>query len=380
MVRPGGSASSGGNPAPREATARVIFRIIEPVAPVRCLSFHARYRCRHAGACCSSNWPIPIEPDRLIHLRSAMANRRLRPAKGADLAGIDVIDPHSVPATSAEGAPSLLARVNGRCVFFDDFEDSVTAPDSGRCRIHAALGHDALPLACRQFPRVTVEDPRGVSVTLSHYCPTAAGLLELDEPDTFCVVTDPPAFPASREYVGLDARDALPPLLRRDMLMDWDAWWECERLAVDVCAQSPDSDTALARLRGAVGLIERWNPSEGPLVDRVREAFRSGAQTPAGVPPSSLVPAVLDSIPADIRPGPPPAASPPADSVLRRLLAAHAFASWHIYQGTGLRTWLRGVEAVAALVAAGCSIREADLRIRHLAEPQGMGNRLAMLR
>jgi Fe-S-cluster containining protein len=335
------------------------------VAPVRSLSFHAQYRCRHAGACCSSNWPIPIEPDRLIHLRRAVADGRLRPEAGA----------------AVEAAPSLLARVNGCCVFFDDEQpDDSLAPAPGRCRIHAALGQDALPLACRQFPRVTVEDPRGVSVTLSHYCPTAAGLLELDDPEPFQVMVDPPAFPAAREYVGLDARHTLPPLLRRDMLMDWDAWWECERLAVQTCAESPDSDTALARLRGAVAAIERWSPSDGSLLGRVRDAFRSGVQGPPEIPASALVRAVLDAIPADIKPEPPSPSSPPPDSVLRRLVAAHAFASWHIYQGTGLRTWLRGVEAAAALVAAGCTIRETDLRLRHLPDPFDLGNRLAMLR
>ena len=65
--------------------------------------------------------------------------------------------------------PTLLATAHGRCVFHDP---------AGRCAIHSALGHDALPLACRQFPRVSVTDPRGVSVTLSHYCPTAAALLD----------------------------------------------------------------------------------------------------------------------------------------------------------------------------------------------------------
>ena len=42
-----------------------------------------------------------------------------------------------------------------------------------------------------------------------------------------------PAFLPDREYVGLDARASLPPLLRPDMLMDWESWWEIERLAVE---------------------------------------------------------------------------------------------------------------------------------------------------
>ena len=27
---------------------------------IRCLSFHAAYRCRHAGACCRAGWTIPF--------------------------------------------------------------------------------------------------------------------------------------------------------------------------------------------------------------------------------------------------------------------------------------------------------------------------------
>ncbi len=73
------------------------------------------------------------------------------------------------PAHDTTEAPALLATAHGRCVFHDP---------AGRCAIHSALGHDALPVACRQFPRVSVTDPRGVSVTLSHYCPTAAALLD----------------------------------------------------------------------------------------------------------------------------------------------------------------------------------------------------------
>jgi hypothetical protein len=219
-----------------------------------------------------------------------------------------------------------------------------------------------------------------VAVTLSHYCPTAAGLLEQDTTASFTIVLDPPAFPASGEYVGLDARGALPPLLRRDMLMDWDAWWECERLAVEVCAQSRDADMALARLRGAVARLETWTPADGALIDRVSEAFQTAAPMTSTVSAAALVSAVTDAIPADLTPDRPKLTAAPAGDVMRRFLAAHAFGSWHIYQGTGLRTWLRGVEAAAALVADGCSIRDADLRIRHLADTQVLGQRLAALR
>jgi Fe-S-cluster containining protein len=348
------------------------------VPPVRSLSFHAAYRCQHAGACCSSNWPIPIEADRLLTLRRALAEGTLA-APRAEVGPRTQLIVDGSCASDQDGPPAVLGRTAGHCVFHDA-DDRASSPQSGRCHIHAALGHDRLPLACRQFPRVTVKDQRGVSVTLSHYCPTAAGLLERDPQARFAIVTDPPAFPESGEYVGLDAGDGLPPLLRPGMLMDWDAWWECERMAVDVCAGSADAAAALARLRGVVADLETWRPDDGPLLDRVRAAFRNVASLPSRIPEARILAAVLDAIPEEIRPTPSPSSPLRSDGVLRRLLAAHAFGSWHIYYGTGLRTWLHGLEAVAALIAAGSSVRETDLKIRHLADSERLSDRLATLR
>ena len=45
-------------------------------------------------------------------------------------------------------------------------------------------------------------------------------------------------FPPPGEYVGLDARTALPPLLRPGMLMDWESWWMIEAATVDVLLTS----------------------------------------------------------------------------------------------------------------------------------------------
>ncbi|HKW00788.1 MAG TPA: hypothetical protein VJN96_13265, partial [Vicinamibacterales bacterium] len=163
------------------------------------LSFHGAYRCRHSGACCTSNWPIPVEADRLARLRAAIATGALVSPRGiASAALFETMDPAS------SETPAVLGVEDHACVFFD-------AAHGRLCAVQRALGHDALPLSCRQFPRVSLRDPRGVSVTVSHYCPTAASLLGSPEPVT--IVRNAPAFPASAEYSGLDATDALPPLL-----------------------------------------------------------------------------------------------------------------------------------------------------------------------
>jgi len=331
---------------------------------VRSLAVHSPYRCQHAGACCSSNWPIPVEADRLVVLQSALANGRLRPAQGSADAALE----HPPPAPAE--TPALLGRHGASCAFFADAAEA----GGGRCRVHTALGHDALPLACRQFPRVSVHDPRGVSITLSHYCPTAAGLLDADPPAAAAIVVNSPAFPAGGEYVGLDARTTLPPLLRPDMLMDWESWWACERLAVArlAGAGTTSADTSLARLRAAVIDLTAWSPADGPLEARVRDAFAradAGALRADPPRPARLIDAVFRAIPADVRPAGVTGHDRTAERARRHFLAAHAFASWMPHLGRGLETWLRSIETAAALLDAGAGVRQADLLLRHLVDP-----------
>ena len=331
---------------------------------VRVLSFHATYRCRHSGACCTSNWPIPIEADRLARVRAAMASGELRKREPVESTGSTGTGDRSGPQD-----PQVLKRHDDRCTFHC----------AGRCDIHAALGHEALPLACRQFPRVSVHDPRGVSVTLSHYCPTAAGLLETADVAVE-VVDDAPAFPSAAEYVGLDARDSLPPLLRRDMLMDWESWWEVERQAVELLDREFDPARATARLNAIVTDLERWSPGGRALIEHVRDAFTTGRSDRSDRSAdlgSSPIDAVFAAIPDELRPARRFDQRVPNDAVARRFLAAHAFANWTIHTGGTLRTWLRSIEAAHALLLAGAGVRQADLLLRHLADPRALARALS---
>src|SRR5829696_8142736 len=96
----------------------------------KCLSFHASYRCRRTGVCCSANWKIPF-----------------------DLAELDVVA--ALPITSgavdhtANGGSAVMSR--GRCTFLE-----TDAAESHACEIHRLGGHQALPLTCRMFPRVVL--------------------------------------------------------------------------------------------------------------------------------------------------------------------------------------------------------------------------------
>jgi Fe-S-cluster containining protein len=336
------------------------------VTTTRVLSLHAAYGCRERGACCTAGWPIPIEAGALARAERAIAAGSIdvpAPARPAFLR------PTGAPAET----PALLGTHHDRCVFY-------TRTGTNRCSLHRALGHAALPLACRQFPRVSVTDPRGVSITLSHYCPTAADLLETAAP--LRILEDALGFPVDGEYVGLDVRDALPPALRPDMLMDWDSWWQWESEAVALIASQADPQEAMARLLVAVELARNWSPDGEPLRARVKSAFETAQTTarPAARTHSFDVVAasVLDAVPIDYR-GQAEAALARRSSTTHAhahvaFLGAHAFANWAAHLGDDLRTWWRSIEAAHVLISAGMSVRDVDLLLRHFADPHALAS------
>src|SRR3954453_9083202 len=176
-----------------------------------CLEMHAAYHCCSSGACCAAGWHIPIEPpahDRVVVHFAARAKRERLFVTG-----------ESIPA----GAAAIVdVRANGECVFFE--------ADRGRlCGVHRELGVESLPAACRQFPRVALRDARGIRISLSHFCPTAAALLQ--DPSSWRIVRAPRTL-ALDGLEFLDARDALPPLLHRRMLMYLEAYDAWEELAL----------------------------------------------------------------------------------------------------------------------------------------------------
>jgi hypothetical protein len=325
------------------------------------LSVHASYGCRERGACCTAGWPIPVELPILRNAEAAIGRGVLR-TEGA---------PFTRPIDAPPDTPALLGVHDNECVFH-------RRRGSARCDLQRALGHAALPLACRQFPRVSLQDPRGTAVSLSHYCPTAAELL--DVPNSVDIVEDASAFPSDGEYVGLDVRAALPPLLRPDLLMDWASWWLFEREAIALIDVSTTAGEALARLGHLVRLVEDWRPADGPLETRIA---RAAATARTDTPPrradfDDAMSVVQQAIEPELRP-PAPTRGPANISAgaRRRFLAAHAFANWTIHLGRGgLRTWLRSLDAADTLLASGLDLREADLWLRHLIEPAALAERL----
>ena len=275
------------------------------------LNFHVNYACRHSGACCSSGWPIPVEKNRVTQIQH--------------------ISRHPdwlVPATEApdDVAGRLACGPNGRCVFHGD----------RGCEVYSAR-----PSSCSHFPYVCLIDPRGVHVTLSHYCPTAAAMLF--EPDRPIAIVEGPAPPTGLDIPeGLDARESLPPLASPNRLMSFDEF------------------TA-------------WEAAASRRHQRAHDPTRRVARTPQ---PLEEICARL------VAP-----AWPAFEMVIARYLAAKTFGSWEAYlHEDGTAAVLRGVETARAVLqveaARQCAqanrvldapllkaaIRQSDLRLIHDAD------------
>jgi len=286
------------------------------------LSFHAPYRCRHSGACCRAGWTIPFDHGERETVQT------LRLSRGS---------------VTSDG---IAARHDdGTCTFFDG--------GSRLCAIHHAGGHAALPLSCRMFPRLVLHDARGTFISLSHFCPTAAGLLfdhDQSWPPTI-IVDAPSALTDVGPLDGLDARDAWPPLLRPGVLMDLESYDAWERLGIDLLTRDGlAADVSLDTLASITNRIAVWSPGNTtPLLHAVRDAF---------------------AVPA------PPAATINAhDPAVKRWLAARLFGNWIAYQGDGLEAivrYLRGCLAIFATELARDgrpleAVRRSDLLIVHKA-------------
>lgn len=194
------------------------------------LNFHLPYRCRHSGACCTAGWPIPIEPERAVFLgRSG----------------------------------TLPQDADGACIFHN-----------GRCTVY-----EHRPMSCVHFPYVCLIDQRGVHVTLSHYCPTAASLL-FEHHGPIEIVEGPPPIPSLEIPEGLDARESLPPVrvgAARPVLMSWDelsAWERNEIRSLGALAGDSEFAPVIERFLAAK-LFASWAAYQGDGTAAVRESVRA---------------------------------------------------------------------------------------------------------
>lgn len=309
--------------------------------PTFWLSFHTPYACRDSGACCSSGWAIDIDAARVPAIAAAVADGRI--AAPVQWWRADDGAPHDVAGVLRQGS-------DGHCIFHQ----------RPGCAVQSALGHGALPSACQHFPRSVLIDPRGVFVTLSHYCPTAAALL-FEAHDRAAIVSGPPALPGGGRPEGLDARDALPPLAAPGRLMDWDEFSAWERRAVELLCSEPCVGRALDRIDPRDDAVD-----DATLVDLARSAVPAPYSWPA--PFAATAGTAIDR------------------AVLGRYLAAHAFGAWTAYVGDGLRATVLYLRVVLAVVRSELArgrtpidaIRQSDLLLRHLVDRNELGRLLTL--
>jgi len=359
--------------------------------PWFCLTLHARYQCRHAGACCQ-NWTVPAEPVVIAFVEARQIRR-------AGVSGPLFV----ATSTNAHDTWSVAREAGGNCVFFDQ--------GGGRlCEIHRTAGADALPSACRHFPRKILRDARGTFVSLSHFCPTAA--LMLLGADPLLLVEAQPPLRLNEPIEGLDALNALPPLLRPGLLCDLEGYAAWERAGLETFARTDLTyRQALNLIAAATEAIREWRPGTCSMVDHVERAF---LQCPAGSTPESpeahtrtietVIALCAERVPDDILPidgfdalWARHAAGPfeRFDRGMKNYLAARLFANWIAYQGRGLRSNVEWLQTAAALVrhqflrrllaAAGPpgpddfieAVRQTDLLLLHVFDSHAFARHVA---
>ena len=256
------------------------------------------------------------------------------------------------------------------------------------------------------FPPVVLRDRRGLFVTLSHFCPTAAGTLF--DPSPLRIVDAPATLTLDGLAEGLDATSVLPPLVRPGMLADADAHDAWEHAAVGALADDLAApEGALARIRAATTALGPWTPASGSLSDAVAWAFRRHAADRSATPLDSRADATawaatVATIPDGLES---PTAVDDLDTrwpdvcrawlaeapAIRRYLAARLFGSWFAYDAGGLLAAVRGAEVAAALLRVElarpsasrldttrqqvtAAIRATDLLLVHLADHRALAD------
>ncbi len=369
---------------------------------VYCLRFQSDYTCDNCGDCCSTAWKIPLERIPLNLIRRAFKKGDLTPPDSRSPQNEDWME-------NIQGATGEIERYltikNGRdCCFLK--RDGKTA-----CAIQSQAGVEAMPTICRLFPRMCVLQPLGVFLTLSHYCPTVAEMLfrdDMTDGSDLEIVHNPPAFPRTAGYGGLDARNHLPPLLRPNVMMTWEAAGMWERHTLKTMARrdyTPEEAltllmTTAEKARLANGADASGN---GPFAEILEKDERNDPETlksqiaslPSGLPHARQLydrlltlgdpeipgmESVLETYRARYASGGVAAATErftteydrfvkprwrEFETPLRRYLSTKLFANYHLYQGDGLRSGLFAVAgALAALrvhTAILCAREESEL-------------------
>ena len=262
----GGEGRARGRRARRAGIARRGVSAGGPLR-VRALSFHARYRCGHSGACCSSGWTIPVEPAVAARIDAGAASGELRAGDGSPAGDWARALPVAAAASATAARVALRTLPGGACVFFD-------ARATRLCAVQLRLGEGALPSSCRHFPRVVTLTPLGVSVDALALLSDGGGAGGRRSCRARSRRRGAARVPVVLAVRGPRRADALPPSLRPGVLATWGSFERWEEDAVATLTRSPSPETALARAR-----------REGracPPLDARRRLLRHLLRGPAG--------------------------------------------------------------------------------------------------
>jgi hypothetical protein len=237
-----------------------------------------------------------------------------------------------------------------------------------------------------------------------------------DARDRFSIVSAPSSLAIGGRVEGLDARDALPPLLAPGLLMDIDGYDAWERQAIALLSRGTrGAADCIATIAEASRRLQRWRPGGETLRAAVVREFgiASAREDDEDLGADAARLAAADaSVPNELRRPPPEKGLdgawahvapwwPSVDPAVRAYLAARLFGNWVAYYGQGVHAiveYLRVCLSVLKLEAArhhrravttGAAstalspwqtvteaIRSADLLLVHLSDPKDLARHL----
>jgi Fe-S-cluster containining protein len=207
------------------------------------LSYDLTFTCRKCGDCCRTR-AVPLAPgekERIESLDLAAASDRV--------ASTPLFAPLPNGRTSSH-AMHRLARVGNSCVFLEE---------DNSCLIHNLHGHDALPVACRQFPFLFAQGPDGITVSASFACLSVAEgtgtPMRHQESEVRSLLGD--LLPESERghEVWHDQLFSVPDriLLSAQIGLDWYSYQSLERAILEILED--ESHTLAVRLLAAHTLV-----------------------------------------------------------------------------------------------------------------------------
>jgi hypothetical protein len=188
-----------------------------------------RYACERQLVCCRASIRAPV---------SQAEEARITAVLGQTDAGRELAVGLSA-TVERDGPRPLWRQSDGRCAHLVLPPRDAAPPSSPSCRLQDAAGFQALPTACRNFPRSITRVDDTLEVVFALSCPTAARLLVEGAAEPFAWVALPLSEPTAWPYtatriaaaeVRLDEDLGSPPAgpataSRADLVALRHAWW-----------------------------------------------------------------------------------------------------------------------------------------------------------